>query len=125
MFENYFSSSIYYKQFSPTQYSKTLFLFDFRSPDWAGVGISFDYEIFDNLDIHFYPSVFIPEEHHFVYDRNEVTSKPLTYYNIISEVGIIYHTRFGPVSVSLNILDKKLNNTSILVNFGYILFNKH
>ncbi len=125
MFENYYSSSIYYKQFSPTQYSKTLFLFDFRAPAWAGAGVSFDYEILSNLDIHFYPSVFVPEEHHFVYNGTEVVSKPLTYYNMMAEAGLVYHTRFGPVTVSFNILDKNLKKTSVLVNFGYILFNRH
>ncbi len=125
MFENYYSSSIYYKPFTPTPYSKTLFLFDFRAPAWAGGGISFDYEIASNLDFHFYPSIFVPEKQHFVYDRMEVVGFPLTYFNLISEIGLVYHTRFGPITLSINVLDKQLKKTSILVNFGYILFNRH
>ena len=125
MFENYFSSAIYYKQFNPTPYTKTLFLFEFKSPSWLGFGISLDYEIAKNFDIHFYPSIFVPEKRHFVENNIEVTTKNTFYYNSILETGITYHTRFGPLSLTFNVLDKNLKKTSILVNFGYILFNRH
>ena len=123
-FENFYSSSFYYTQFAPTQYSKTMFLYDFRSPSWMGGGISLDYNIYKGIYLHLNPNIFIPESKHFAKNYNEVSLKPLSYYNMLFEAAIVYHTKFGPVSLSFNVLDKTFRKQSVIINFGYIIFNK-
>jgi len=122
-FENYYSTSIYYRQYNPTQYSNTLFLFDFRSSSYAGLGMAIDYNIFYNLDIHIAPNLFLPYIEKVRINGNKLNFLPLSYYNLLTEVALVYHTRFGPLSLSFNALDKDFTKTSILINFGYILFN--
>ena len=122
-FENYYASSLYFKQFTPTPYSKTLFLHDFRASSWVGSGISFDYNIYKGIYLHVNPNVFLPETKHLEKNDEEVLLEPLSYYNILLETSLIYHTKFGPVSLSFNILDKTFRKQSILLNFGYIIFN--
>jgi NTE family protein len=123
-FENFYSSSFYYKQFSPTQYSKTVFLYDFRAPSWIGAGFSIDYNIYNDIYLHINPNIFIPESKHFSENHNEVSLSPLTYYNMLFEASIVYHTKFGPLSISFNALDKTFRKQSVIINFGYIIFNE-
>ncbi len=44
-------------------------------------------------------------------------------YNILS-TSVVFHSPFGPVSLSLNYYDREMHPVSFIFNFGYILFNR-
>jgi NTE family protein len=44
--------------------------------------------------------------------------------NYMASTSLVYHTLFGPASLSLNYYDKKDKKFYFVFNFGYLLFNK-
>ncbi|MCC6600193.1 MAG: patatin-like phospholipase family protein [Crocinitomicaceae bacterium] len=126
-FSNYISSVIISPAFQPITESTTFFLPQYRAHRYVAAGLSSIFEIGKNLDIRMEGYAFNPfgrivptEDNRAVYDfRHDKLP------GFIGSTSIIYHTFFGPVSISANYYDKKKEQPfSIFFNLGYIIFNR-
>lgn len=124
-FSNYTSTLLNANVFRPTPHSTTMVLDHYRAHSYLALG--------------FKPIIYISDNIHF---RTEIYGM-LPYKKIISEsdkeaqyafelsdptymasATLVYHTMFGPASLSLNYYDKMDKKFYFVFNFGYLLFNK-
>ena len=126
LYENYYASIISAPAYQPLPISKTIFINEFRSPEYAGLGLMAVLSIRKNLDFRlegymFQPGVSIdktPEN-----DATYIHSFDDRYY--IGSSSLIYHSPLGPVSLNLNYYDNREDGPwAFFFNFGYTIFNK-
>lgn len=126
LYENYYASIISAPAYQPLPISKTIFINEFRSTEYAGLGLMTVLSIRKNLDFRlegymFQPGVSIdktPEN-----DATYIHSFDDRYY--IGSSSLIYHSPLGPVSLNLNYYDNREDGPwAFFFNFGYTIFNK-
>ncbi len=118
-------TSIYSPAFTPTVHSSTLFMPEFRSPSYIGLGI---YPIFklhrnEKFYIKTYFSLFIPQE--IVYEDKWVAptaNRIKQYVKGMFGATIVYQTPIGPLSGTVVKYTTGPKNWTYMINFGYILF---
>ncbi len=125
LFSNYKASLIFSPAFQPIPESKTLFLNNFRANKFLSVGASTIITFSKTLDYRIEAYIFQP--------INKIEETPLQRaalgelfkkrFNMLS-TSMVYHSPFGPVSLSLNYYDREKQPVSFIFNFGYILFNR-
>ncbi|MFM7310764.1 MAG: patatin-like phospholipase family protein, partial [Flavobacteriales bacterium] len=123
-FQNYIASSIAAPAFAPIPESKTFFLPQFRAHNYAAAGAVASISLRKNVEFRNEIHIFHPfgqivrnELNQAAYDRSLKSA-------FIGSSSIIVHTLIGPLSLSANYYELKEKPWSVLVNFGYILFNK-
>lgn len=124
-FANYTASILSSPQFEPFPESKTLFLSNFRAHNFIGAGLKNILAIKNNLDLRIEGYIFQPVQEIIAESDNtprysDILSK--RYY--MASSSLVFHSPFGPVSVSVNYYNKHEKEFSFLFHFGYILFNK-
>jgi NTE family protein len=123
---NYVSSLLLADQYEPIPAMKTLFLENYRANTYGGVGVRFVFHLIRNLDVRAEGYYYVPYRKILVVERSigAEYSKPFSYQFGIGKLQAIYHTPVGPVSISVNYLDKIGDKYSFLFNFGYLIFNR-
>lgn len=126
LFQNYRSAMLAAPAFYPTPHSKSLFLENFRSNNYVAGGLKalFHFNTEMHLRIEGYGFVPIKEElesNNFSVIKND---KAFENYYLQGLAALVYQTGVGPISLSLNYYEKEDTNFYLLLNFGYILFNK-
>ena len=123
-FQEYRSSLLFAPAFAPFPHSNTLFLEHFRANAYLSPGIKFIYRITPHFDYRIESYMFQPLR------KIKQGSDNLAYYhpwfihrNFMASTALVYHTPFGPASLSLNYYDKETNRFYFLFSFGYTLFN--
>lgn len=123
-FSNYTSTLLNTPAFQPFPHSYTLFLENYRAPQYAGAGIVPIVKMNDQLHLRFEAYIFQPYKK---IGRDELLrAKYLERFGhnyFLGSAGIIYHTPIGPASLNLNYYEKRGQKFFLLFNFGYILFN--
>lgn len=111
--------------FTPLVDSKTVFISQFRSFNFAGLGLVNIFKIMKNIDFRLQAYIFQPHRELLLNHTNEQVLGPAfdKRYGIAS-VGLVYHSPIGPISASLNYYEQREEKLSFLFHFGYILFNK-
>jgi NTE family protein len=124
-FSNYTATILRAPAFSPIPEMKTLFLPKYRSSDYAAGGLKVLFTLYRNLYFRTEAYYFQPYQELIPGENNEaVYSEPWLNHSFAGTAGLEYHTPFGPVSLSLNYYDRSDNKLSILLNIGYMIFNK-
>lgn len=126
LYENYYASLISSPAFQPIPVSRTIFINEFRSPEYAGLGLISVLSIKRNFDFRFegyilQPGVSIQKnpEKKVVYERSFANR----YY--IASGALIYNSPIGPISLNLNYYDNREDGPwGFFFNFGYTIFNK-
>jgi NTE family protein len=124
-FSNYSATIIEAKAFEPLTESITLFQPHLRSTSWLAVGLQNVFKPFKDFQIRvegylyqpawdFYPSSTGQADRGILFDAR---------YFILS-AALVYHTKLGPISLNGNYYQNNFPETSLLLNFGYTLFNK-
>ena len=131
-FKNYTSTVIQSPSFKPTPDSKTLFLESFHANKYGAVGAQFIFLPLKKLQIRMEGYIFQPYRAYIQGADGQVEyGTPFAdRFAIISGV-IAYQTPIGPLSFSTNyyynnpdISPEEEAPITVLLNFGYILFNK-
>lgn len=123
--DNYTATIINSPIFQPIAESKALFLQNYASHNFVGLGTQVIYNISDNIDFRAEGYAFVP---FYRIDKNKY-NQPF-YSNDPYEVSwigsgnLIYHSPLGPLSASLNYYQASEKPWSFLVSFGYIIHNK-
>ena len=126
LYENYYASIISAPAYQPLPISKTIFINEFRSTEYAGLGLMSVLSIRKNLDFRleaylYQPAVSIDKTSE--NDATYIRSFDDRYY--IGSSSLIYHSPLGPVSLNLNYYDNREDGPwAFFFNFGYTIFNK-
>ncbi|MES2627561.1 MAG: patatin-like phospholipase family protein [Bacteroidota bacterium] len=124
-FSNYQANQIFSPAFQPIPESKTLFLQNFRANKYMSSGISGVVNLGRNFDYRVEAYLFQPV------NELQQTTLQLTKlgdflskrYSILS-TSLLFHSPFGPLSLSLNYYEREVHPVSFVFNFGFILFNR-
>ncbi len=122
---NYTSTLLLTNQFMPTTTSKILYLPKYRAFNYAALGIQTVIRIAKHADIRLEAYAFQP--YHELYQKDDYNvglNKAFKDHNYILNSSLIYHTQFGPLSLSFDYFSKNEDKTAFMLNFGYIIFNE-
>ncbi|MFM7814625.1 MAG: hypothetical protein ACKO66_08925, partial [Flavobacteriales bacterium] len=110
--------------FAPIPESKTFFLPQFRAHNYAAAGAVASISLRKNVEFRNEIHIFHPFGQIVRNELNQATYDRSLKSTFIGSSSIIVHTLIGPLSLSANYYELKEKPWSVLVNFGYILFNK-
>ncbi|MFA8436293.1 MAG: patatin-like phospholipase family protein [Marinifilaceae bacterium] len=112
--------------FQPTPHSKTLFMPKFRANQYLASGLKFLFHLSSSLHLRSENYYFSPYQR--IYQEENLQpaygKKGFKDFYFHSMNALVFHSRFGPASISLNYYEKEGTKFFFLFNFGYILFNK-
>ncbi|MFC1729744.1 patatin-like phospholipase family protein [candidate division KSB1 bacterium] len=126
LFSNYSASILSAPAFQPIPESKTLFLPTFRAHSYAGAGLKLvrPLELINNFDIRLEGYIFQPYQAIIENDNHQGSyGDILSDKSYIGSSTIVFHSPFGPVSLSLNYYPLEKDPWSLIFNFGYLIFN--
>ncbi|HBL77973.1 MAG: hypothetical protein A2W90_01295 [Bacteroidetes bacterium GWF2_42_66] len=123
---NFVSTLLFAPAFEPLPHSKTVFLNHYRANKYLAVGAKGIFKLGDQLHFRLEAYGFVPIRSILEVEDYKAQYNPSRYSNInfIGAAAAVYHTKLGPISLSLNYYDKEDTKLYALLNFGYILFNK-
>ena len=113
-FYNGVASVLTSPRYAPTPHSKMLYMPDYFADRYAAVGLMPTFELMRSFYLRagFHAMLRDPMR-----DRD--------YMRYISDLSLVYHTRIGPVSLSLTKYDvDSWNNCYLTFNFGYAIFGR-
>lgn len=121
------STALTQPAFEPTLLSKTIFMPEYRSDAYVGLGLMPVFNL--NKKQTFYLSTFIyaflPQEILYEKGWQRLTSKRMDKYTEFIIGGtLVYQTIAGPVSLNVTKFSTGNSNWNFSVNFGYMLFSK-
>jgi NTE family protein len=110
--------------FFPLIDSRTLLLQNFRSPSYIAAGFRNIYSLHNNFAIRLEGYAF--KELASILNKAEVNefNREKEPVHFAASGTMVYDTPVGPLSLSLNYYDDRETNFGILLNFGYLLFNR-
>lgn len=123
-FTNFVASSIMAGAYQPLPESSTFFMPEFRAYNYAAGGAMAVFGINKNIDLRAEAHVFnafgriLQAENNTARLGNQLKQR----YQLSS--ALVYHSPFGPVSLSLNYYDKKEQPYSFIFCFGYVIYNR-
>jgi NTE family protein len=112
--------------FVPMPEMQSMYLERYRAFSYFGGGLKTIFDIYKNVDVRLEAFIFQPYQR--IID-NGVDKKP-TFGPVFSDPSfafstrMVYHTLIGPLSISLNYMDRTGDKYAIMFNFGYLIFNR-
>jgi NTE family protein len=124
-YENYTASLISSPAYQPIPESKTIFIDEFRTTQYAAGGLRNIFEIKKNLELRLEGYVFAPGKA-IVRDQDNkaIFSEPFVQLYYIGSSALVYHSPLGPISLNLNYFDQQDEPWSFYFNFGFTIFNR-
>ncbi len=122
-FQNYIASVMRSPSFEPIPESNTLFQSQFRAHAYAAGGLQAVYTIRKNIDLRAEAYVFQPLKQITSDAENKAVYLEELDQFYIGSASVVFHSPLGPLSLNLNYFEGKSEPWSLLLNFGYILFN--
>ncbi len=125
LFSNYTASILSMNDFSPFPDCQTIFLPEYRSPQFIGIGTNFIFSLHKSLDVRIDSYLYQPFK--------EITKTNLLMGNydkpsLLSEYlissSVIYHSPIGPIRLATNYFPKQKNPFFVQFSYGYLLFNE-
>lgn len=125
-FSNYFGTIIEATPFQPLTESITLFQPHLRSTSWLAIGMKNVFKFTRFLQLRAEAYIYQPSWD-FYAGVNGQTDRGLLFDSryLILSAAIVYHTKLGPISLNGNYYQNNSPETSLLLNFGFTLFNKN
>ncbi|MFP4024785.1 MAG: patatin-like phospholipase family protein [Thiohalospira sp.] len=124
-FSNYTSTLLNANVFQPTPHSTTMVLDHYRTHSYFALGIKPIINITNNIHLRTEIYGMLPykkiisgtnKQAEYTFELSDPT--------YMASTSLVYHTLFGPASLSLNYYDKMDKKFYFVFNFGYLLFNK-
>jgi NTE family protein len=124
-FLNFRSTKLAAPGFYPTPHSKSLFIERFHSNSYLAGGADFVYNFLPELGFRVGAYAFLPINEVLPEnsDVNQDTDFIKNYY-LQGLAALVYQTGVGPVSLTVNYYEKENTQFYLMLNFGYIMFNK-
>lgn len=125
LLDTYISSLLLAKPYEPIPVMKTLFLENYRSNNFGGVGGSLVYNFYKHFDIRINGYYYVPYNKLLKgADNKPYLSTPFTYHYFLGSVRLVYRPPIGVISASVNYMDKPGDKVGFLLNLGFLIFNK-
>lgn len=125
LFSNYTASVLATTEFSPLADSRTLFMQEYRAPQYAGAGLNIIFSINDLVDIRLDPYFFQPfrqilnqPDGSFGYSDKFVRG------TFMAGGSVIFHSPVGPLRISTTYFPLQEQPFITQISFGYVLFNE-
>lgn len=124
-FSNYTSTLLMAPAFAPTPESKTLFLEEFRAPQYSAIGAQLVWVIKKQFDFRiegymYHPLQKLKRNKDLTAGYHPVRFDP----RFMATGGLVYNSPLGPISISANYYDQETKPWSFLFHIGYIIFNR-
>ena len=124
-FANYYSTMLHSSFYNPLPHSKTLFLPNYIGNHFVAGGIEPVLEFNEKFQVRAAAHAFMPYKKIVeMPDKTAGFADPLDHYHTMLSGSLVYHTVFGPASLTVNYYEKRNKNLYFLFNFGFILFNE-
>lgn len=126
LFSNYKSTMLSAPGFAPTPHSKSLFIDNFHSNNYAAGGLKAIYHFSPAMHLRVEGYAFLPL-YEIVKNEDLTATKGdhlISNYYFQGMASLVYQTGIGPINLTLNYYEKESTNLYLSLNFGYILFNK-
>jgi NTE family protein len=125
LLSNYYSTLLYAPAFYPMQDSRSLFLEKFRAATYLAGGLKNVFRLRNNLDARLEGFAFLPYKEFQQENLQNVKNEPaFKSWHYAGTAGLVYHTPFGPVSLSYNLYDDPAKRNGVLLHLGYLIYNK-
>lgn len=122
--QNYSITNLSSKQFNPFPDSKNMFFSDFRSNEFASVGLINIFTLKDKLDLRIEAYIFQPIRSLLNEDGNSAYSKPFSETFNLGSVSLIYYSLVGPVRATLDYYGEQVNPITFQLSYGFSIFNE-
>lgn len=124
LFSNYTASILTMTEFSPLPDSRTLFMTEYRAPQFAGAGLDLVFSYNDLFDFRIEPYFFQPFRQIVQFDNGSFGySDLLEEGTFMAGASLIFHSPIGPLRISTNYFPKQDKPFTTQISFGYVLFN--
>lgn len=127
LLNNYVSSLIIASPYQPILLMETIFLQNYRTYSYGGVGIKAIFDIFRQLELRAEAYYYVPYQKILPSDNTAggaILSAPFSYHYLALTGQVVYNTAFGPIGLAVNYFDKPGDQITVLFNIGYLIFNK-
>lgn len=128
LFANYTASILNMTEFSPLPDSRTLFMEDYRAPQYVGGGINIIASLSEVIDLRFDPYYFQPFRQIVRFDNGNFgysdTEDLLDQGVLMAAASVIYHSPIGPLRFTTNYFPQENKPFAFQLSFGYVLFNE-
>ncbi|MCD7963965.1 MAG: patatin-like phospholipase family protein [Rikenellaceae bacterium] len=118
-FHDYHLTNFTAPSFTPTSYSKSLYIDRFRGDSYIGLGIMPTFHFMDNFYLKNNVYAFAADK--FDSDFVQAPSQRIRY---IFNSTLVYQTPIGAASLTLTNFDAGKKNRFVVFNFGYTIFNR-
>ncbi len=124
LFANYTATLLSMTEFSLIPDSKTYFLPEYRSPQYAAAGLNLIFTIKKKIDIRFDTYLYQPLiQINELPDGSQELSELFQGRTIMASSSIIYNSYIGPLRFTLNYFPKQTNPLALQLSLGYVIFN--
>ena len=124
LFANYTASLLSMTEFSLIPDSKTYFLPEYRSPQYAAAGLNLIFTIMKKIDIRFDTYLYQPLiQINELPDGSQEFSELFQGRSIMASSSIIYNSYIGPLRFTLNYFPQQTNPLALQLSLGYVIFN--
>jgi len=125
LFSNYTASILATTEFSPLPDSRTLFMQEYRAPQYIGAGLNIIFSINDLVDIRIDPYFFQPFKQIVTFDDGSFGyNENFEQGTLMAGGSVIFHSPVGPLRISTNYFPRQEQPFITQVSFGYVLFNR-
>ena len=125
LFSNYTASVLSLNDFSPFPDCQTIFLPEYRSPQFIGIGTNMVFSIYKYVDFRVDSYLYQPFKE--LTKTNLLMGdydKPKMFSEYLISTSFIYHSPIGPIRLATNYFPKQKNPVFIQFSYGYLLFNE-
>ena len=124
LFANYTATLLSMTEFSLIPDSKTYFLPEYRSPQYAAAGLNLIFTIKKKIDIRFDTYLYQPLiQINELPDGSQEFSELFQGRTIMASSSIIYNSYIGPLRFTVNYFPKQTNPVALQLSLGYVIFN--
>lgn len=125
LFSNYTAAVLTTNEFSPLPDVRTLYLEDFRAPQYIGGGADFIFNYKKSLELRISPYFFQPFRRIVKVEDGSAEYSDLFKGGLpLGGASFIYHSPLGPLRLSMNYFHKQDQPFLLQLSFGYIIFNE-
>ncbi len=126
LLNNYSATILAANTFSPTPFSQTMFLENYRANKYVASGLKSIFQLSSQMHLRMEGYAFLPVEQINRGENYQAMYNPDNYSDIrlMGLGGLVYHTGLGPLSLTVNYFEKPNTKFYVAFSFGYVLFNK-
>jgi NTE family protein len=125
LFANYTASLLSMQDFSPFPDCQSVFLPEYRSSQFIGLGINNIFSIYKNLD--FRTDLYLYQPFRKLNKNNDISlyyEKTKLFSEFLISTSFIYNSIIGPIRITANYFPQQKNPVNLSFSFGYLLFNE-